>query len=154
MIALALKYGLYAVAGMAGAWLAWQVQGFRLDAVKSDYAQYQVMVGQQAAEARKAALNQRDQWAKEKEHAINDARAREVKLRADLGRAQSAAGGLRNDLAALRNRLPDAPAETGHRVVGALGDVLGECSERYNALAGVADQCTSDLKTLSDSWPK
>ena len=133
---------------------AWNIQGLRLDALDIEYAQYQAQVGMQAAEARKAALAQKESWLKEKEDALNAARQRELALQKDVAAARAAARGLRDDLATVRDRLPDAPAETQRVVLGTLNDVLAECSERYSAVAGTADQCLGDLKTLSDSWPK
>lgn len=133
---------------------AWNIQGLRLDALDIEYAQYQQQVGMQAAEARKAALAQKESWLKEKEDALIAARQREMALQKDIATARAAARGLRDDLTAIRNRLPDAPAETQRVVLGTLGDILAECSERYSSVAGTADQCLGDLKTLSDSWPK
>ena len=133
---------------------AWQLQGLRLDALTVDFGKYRNQVEQQAVEARQAALKQQAAWLQEKEDALNAAQERETKLKKDLAAAQSAARGLRDDLAALRDRLSESSAEACRIYVGTLSDVLAECSERYSAVAGVADQCVSDVQTLNEAWPK
>ena len=134
---------------------AWQLQGLRLDALDVEFAKYRLDVERQASEARQAAFKQQAAWLQEKEDALNAAKLREEKLRRDAAAAaQSAARGLRDDLAALRDRVSTSSAEACHRYVGVISDVLGECSERYRTVAGVADQCVSDVQTLSEAWPK
>lgn len=133
---------------------AWQWQGLRLDSLTVEFGQYRNAVEQQALEARQAALKQQAAWLQEKEDAEQKANEREAKLRKDLAAAQSAARGLRDDLAALRERVSADSVEACRRYVGTLSDVLAECSERYSTVAGVADQCVSDVQTLNEAWPK
>ena len=142
------------VGGFAFGFLsAWQWQGLRLDSLTVEFGQYRNQVEQQAVEARQAALKQQAAWLQEKEDALNAARLREDILRRDVATAQSAARGLRDDLAALRDRLSADTVEACHRYVGTLSDVLAECSDRYSTVAGVADQCVSDVKTLIEAAP-
>jgi len=133
---------------------AWQLQGLQLDALDLEFAQYKIDVGQQAIEARQAAMKQQAAWLQEKEDALNAARLREDILRRDVAAAQSAARGLRDDLAALRDRVSTDSIDACHRYVGIISDVLAECSDRYSAVAGVADQCVTDVQTLTEAWPK
>ena len=49
------------LAALGGGWVAWSLQGFRLDGVKADFAGYKSQVEQQAVEARQAALKQKEQ---------------------------------------------------------------------------------------------
>ena len=133
---------------------AWQLQGLRLDALDVEFAKYRLDVERQASEARQAAFKQQAAWLQEKEDALNAAKLREEKLRRDAAAAQSAARGLRDDLAALRERVSADSVEACQRYVGSLSDVLGECGERYSAVAGIADQCVSDVQTLTEAWPK
>lgn len=133
---------------------AWQLQGLRLDALDVEFAKYRLDVERQASEARQAAFKQQAAWLQEKEDALNAARLRENILRRDVAAAQSASRGLRDDLAALRDRLSADTVEACRRYVGTLSDVLAECSDRYSTVAGVADQCVSDVQTLSEAWPK
>ena len=86
--------------------------------------------------------------------AQNAATLRETKLRADYTAAHAAALGLRDTIAAARNRLPtDTPAAC-HQTAATALDVFSECSAEVERLATTADGCFSDRKTLEDSWPK
>ena len=154
VLAFVKSYWLHAIAACVGAWIAWTVQGVRVDGVKTEFAGYKTQVAQQAIEARQAALKQKEQWIKEKEDAEQRAAQREATLRAERDRALAGARRLRDDIAALRERLSTDTGEACRRYVGTLSDVLGECSERYSAVAGVADQCVSDVATLSEAWPQ
>jgi hypothetical protein len=69
----------------------------------------------------------------------------EVKLAAvaaDRDRVVRQLGGLRDELAAVRaGAVPGGPADTGEAAqTRALADSLGECSERYSAVAGERDE--------------
>jgi len=133
---------------------AWQIQGLRLDEAENEFRAYVVEVEDAAAASKKAAIEQYALWLQEKEDALNAAKLREDILRRDVATAQSAARGLRDDIAALRERLSTDTVEACRRYVGTLSDVLAECGERYSAVAGIADQCVSDVQTLSEAWPK
>ena len=133
---------------------AWNLQGIRLDSLEVEFGTYRLAVERQAVIARAEAIKQKEQWIKEKEDAEQRAAQREATLRAERDRALAGARGLRDDLAALRERLSTDTVEACQRYVGTLSDVLAECSDRYGAVAGVADQCVSDVKTLSEAWPK
>lgn len=133
---------------------AWQLQGIRLDAAENEFHTYIVQVEDAAAKSKRAAIEQYALWLQEKEDALNAAKLREDILRRDVATAQSAARGLRDDLAALRERVSADTVEACRRYVGTLSDVLAECSERYSAVAGIADQCVTDVQTLTEAWPK
>ena len=141
-------------AAALGFMAAWQWQGLRVDSLTVEFGQYRNAVEQQALEARQAALKQQAAWLQEKEDAKQKANEREAKLLKELAVTQSAARGLRNDLAAANTRLSESSVEACRAYVGTLSDVLGECSERYSEVAGNADQCVSDLQQVSEAWPK
>ena len=61
---------------------------------------------------------------------------------------------LRDTLAAARQRLPADPATTGSQAAATGLDLLGECSAAVEQLAAAADAHASDVKTLTDAWPK
>lgn len=86
--------------------------------------------------------------------AQNAATLRETKLRADYAAAHTAALGLRDTLAAARQRLPADPAATGSPIATTGLELLGECSATVEQLAAAADAHASDVKTLTDAWPK
>lgn len=133
---------------------AWNLQGIRLDSLEVEFGTYRLAVERQAVIARAEALKQKEQWIKEKEDAEQHAAEREEILRTERDTALAAGRRLRDDLAALRERLSTDTGEACRRYVGTLSDVLAECSERYSAVAGVADQCVSDVQTLNEAWPK
>ena len=134
--------------------LAWNLQGLRLDALDIEFRRYQNEVEQNAIAAKRAAMDKEQFWRQEIENARINAQSREARLRRDVANAQSAARGLRDDLAAIRERVSTDTGEACRRYVGTLSDVLAECSERYSAVAGIADQCVSDVQTLNEAWPQ
>ena len=86
--------------------------------------------------------------------AQNAATLREAKIRADYTAAHAAALGLRDTLAAARQRLPADPATAGSQTATTGLDLLGECGAAVEQLAAAADAHASDVKTLTDAWPK
>ena len=137
-----------------GFWMAWQLQGLRLDALEIDFGKYRNQVEQQAIEARQAALKQQAAWLQEKEHALKVAQEREQKLQKDVAAAQSAVGGLRNTIAALRAQLPGSSQPACAATADAGLAVLSECADRYRAMAEVADGHRNDAQTLIEAWPQ
>lgn len=86
--------------------------------------------------------------------AQNAATERETKLRADYAAAHAAALGLRNILAGLRNGLPAATPDACRQTSATAIDLFGECTATVERLAAAADGHASDVKTLTDAWPK
>ncbi len=133
---------------------AWQLQGLRLDDITLDFQRYRLDAEQSAAQAQRASLEKERFWIAEKENALVNARYRETLLRHEIAGAQSAASGLRDDIAALRARLATDSRESCVATAAALGDVLQRCSADYRAMAEVADRHASDVQTLSEAWPR
>ena len=142
------------LAACGGAWVAWSVQGFRLDDLKHDFAGYKTQVEQQAVEARQAALKQKEQWIKEKEDAEQKAAEREATLRTERDRALAGARRLRDDIATLRTRLPHAIPSAVLATADTLAALLDQCQSDYRAMAEIADGHLEDTRTLIDAWPK
>ena len=142
------------LAAIGGGWVAWSLQGFRLDDLKHDFAGYKSQVEQQAVEARQAALKQKEAWIKEKEDAEVNAVLREAQLRSERDRAVAAGRRLRDDLITLRTRLPHAIPSAVIATADTLAGVLDQCQSDYRALAEVADGHASDVQTLMEAWPK
>lgn len=142
------------LAAIGGGWVAWSLQGFRLDDLKHDFAGYKSQVEQQAVEARQAALKQKEQWIKEKEDAEQKAAEREATLRTERDRALAGAGRLRDDIATLRARLPHAIPSAVLATADTLAALLDQCQTDYRAMAEVADGHASDVQTLMDAWPQ
>lgn len=86
--------------------------------------------------------------------AQNDAKAREIPLRAAAAAARSESDGLRNDLQAMRASFATASRDSAIERAAAIGDVLGQCAIQHQSLAERCDRHVNDLKTLIDAWPK
>lgn len=142
------------LSAIGGAWLAWSIQGFRLDDLKHDFAGYKSQVEQQAVEARQAALKQKEQWIKEKEDAEQKAAEREAALRVERDRAIAGARRLHDDIAALRVRLPNAIPSACIATADTLAVLFDQCQQEYRGMAEVADGHASDVQTLMEAWPK
>ena len=109
---------------------------------------------QSALAAERAARAKEQTLMTQLNEAQNAATARETKLRADYAAAHAAANSLRHTLAAARQRLPADPAATGSQTATTGLELLGECSAAVEQLAAAADAHASDVKTLTDAWPK
>ena len=142
------------LSAIGGAWLAWSIQGFRLDDLKHDFAGYKTQVEQQAVEARQVALKQKEQWLKEKENAEQKAAEREAALRVERDRALAGARRLRDDLTTLRARLPNAIPSACIATADALAGLLDQCQQEYRVMGEIADGHASDVQTLMEAWPK
>lgn len=145
------------VAMAVGFGAGWKVEGWR-----ADVAAAVLRVRHEKAEAATAeAVRVYAQQVREKEAAFSvaiqkandESKMRETALRRDAAASGRAAGGLRDDLNALRAALPSlAPASCIERT-NAVADVLATCSDEYRSVAEAADRHASDAKTLIDAWP-
>lgn len=149
-----LELAAFIVAVAIGFGLAWQIQGTRLDRTEIAFEKYQGQVEQQAIEDRRAALDKEKFWLQEIENARINAQTREAKLKKDVAAAQSTVGGLRHDLDTLQARLATSSCATCVSAAATLGDLLGQCSEDYRAMAEIADRHAIDVQTLTIAWPK
>jgi len=86
--------------------------------------------------------------------AQNAATEREKKLRADYDAVRASALGLRDTVAALRRGLPAAPADASRSTADAALAVFGECASEVGRLAEAADGHASDVRTMTEAWPK
>lgn len=68
--------------------------------------------------------------------------------------AERAARGLRDDLAAIKRRLPGASGAACRVALGACHAVLGDCGERYRIMAQAADDHAADARLCYDGWPQ
>ena len=143
-----------AVSAACGFAIAWGIQGLRLTSAEHDFAGYKSQVEQQAVEARQAALKQKEQWIKEKEDAEQKAAQREATLRTERDRALAGARRLRDDIATLRTRLPNAVPSACIATADALAGLFDQCQQEYRAMAEIADGHASDVQTLMEAWPK
>lgn len=105
----------------------------------------------QAANDRKAAENNARQL-----EATNAARTREATLRSAADDLRLERDRLLNAIriASRRDPVPGATASAKPEPSNPVADVLGACTAEVQELAGIADQHSSDLRTMIDSWPR
>lgn len=86
--------------------------------------------------------------------AQNDARTREIDLRASAAAAASESDGLRADVENLRHQLAGATHDAAVERATAIGGVLSQCAARHQELAQRCDRHVNDVRTLIEAWPK
>lgn len=124
---------------------AWTVQGWRIDAIKSE----QVIAANKAIQEAQAET-QRLQEVKDEALRRANARASQNQIAADGARSEL--DRLRDDIATSNSAAPACtsradPAATARAL-------LAECAARYSELASKADRHASDAVTIQQAWPK
>lgn len=147
----AIKLGLALV---LGALITWVVQEVRYDTLSRDFDDYRADVAQAQLDAVQAARLVEKRNTQRLQEALDAAEQRESKNLADAAAARRATGSLRDQLAAYKRGLPGVSADACRNHSGVLADVLGDSVEAYRDMAEQADRLVSDLRTLSDGWPK
>ena len=134
-----------ALAGVAGYALAWNIQAKILVDTKLEHANERIEQQRGARAAIERATSQVIT-------AQNAAAARNDANRIAAGGAAAAGNGLRiASTTAVRTSTADSNACSA--LVGAYGVILDEGSRLLGEVAAIADQCISDNKALTDSWP-
>ena len=85
--------------------------------------------------------------------ALNDAIQKQAGLQATADRARRERDGLRKQLSDAEQRIADAPAVAVREYAATANKLLGQCSERYTALAIRADCNAADAATCRAAWP-
>jgi len=98
--------------------------------------------------ATERALNQKLEVAR------NEATKREQTITRNAAAAGLAVEQLRHELDADRDRLSGDPASPGNQRAATLAELFGDCAERYTGVAEKAVRHASDVRTLSEGWPK
>lgn len=104
--------------------------------------------------AQKESAEKTAAWQKEKDNALIAANQRAMDNEAAAKRARAQSDSLRNDLTAIRAKLPGLTRDAVNKYADAASAVFGECSRRYQELAETADRIASERQTLIDAWPK
>lgn len=105
--------------------------------------------------AQAAALATERELNRKLEDARNEATKRDQVITRHAVAAGTAAGQLRIALDTInRSRLPGDPAGPSDQRTGTLAELLGDCADRYRDVAEKADRHASDVRTLSEAWPK
>ena len=108
---------------------------------------------QKAADVQAAAAKKQEDDKRSME-ANNAATLRDQQLQALASALTNTSSSLRDTIAAKRAGLGAASADANRATADAALAVFGDCKERYGALAAVADRHVSDVKTLTDAWPR
>jgi hypothetical protein len=125
---------------------AWRLQDWRYKSQEKDRVEQQLEDQRLATKA----ITRRDTAVIE---AQNQSAIRERGLRLDAAGSRDALVGLSD---AIDSALRDAAASQAacSQRAASLGDVLKASSNSYQGLAEICDRHASDVKTLSDAWPK
>lgn len=130
---------------------AWKAQDWRyreqIATLRTTYAQ-ELSASISEARAKEQAINH------QLTEARNAATKRETTLRRDAAGARTELDGLRDDLAASRLQLPDATPTACVDRVTTVGELFAACAGEYQILAAQADRHASDVKTLTEAWPR
>ena len=124
----------------------WQIQNWRYAAKETEYETHRATMLEQQRLADTVQLERLSTVQKAAE-----TRALALRRAADSARAESI--GLRDALATL-SRIPATNAEASTDRATAIGELLAECGDKYQALGAVADRHASDVKTLVEAWPE
>jgi hypothetical protein len=106
------------------------------------------LVAEQAARAKETLLTQ------QLNEAQNAAIQREKVIRDTSAAAAAASVSLHDTLTTIRSGVSSASADALSKSVVALTGILDNCQREYRGVAEVADRHASDVKTLTDAWPK
>ena len=124
----------------------WQVQNWRFGAKEKEHETQRISELEQQRLADTVQLAKLGAVQKAAE-----TRALALRRAADNARAESI--GLRDAIATL-SRQPVTEATASNQRAFAIGELLAECGDKYQALGAVADRHASDVKTLSEAWPQ
>lgn len=145
----------HAAALIAGAAIAgvvsWNVQAWRLGLQISEINATHAQI---IADAKQEALDKERKIQDEYTKALNKAREREASLRRDVGIANAAADGLREQAADAARKLANAPTSAVIEYATTAGELLAVCGREYQGMAEAADRHSSDVRTLINAWPK
>ncbi len=86
--------------------------------------------------------------------ALNAAQNRQITLRADANSARVESDRLREQSADAARRIAAAPPAAVAEYATAVGELLADCSRRYQELGAKADGHAADVRTLIDAWPR
>jgi len=142
-----------AVCIAVGAGLGWQLQAGRINTITQELKNEQLDRANERIAIQRASRNTIERNMSAVKQAQVDAAVRNDRLAADLGRTRSELVRLQDaSSTAVRNANSGITACTG--TLATHSKLLGQCAERYSAVAGEADQWASGLILWQDAWPK
>lgn len=134
------------VSAAIGFGVAWQLQGHQILKLELGHTNERIAIERQARTTIERLSQQRDQ-------AQASATARAIDLRHSADGARAELDGLQH---ATENtvRTASTNADACLERTAATAGLLNQCAREYQTLAERADRHVSDIKTLTDSWPK
>ncbi len=118
---------------------------------------YQKAVAEYATKenaALKAAQEKTALLATQLAEANSHAQEREQTIKALSAAAGAASGSLRDAVNTISRGVSTASIDALRQSTTALGALFNDCQGRYRGVAESADRHASDVKTLTDAWPK
>ena len=144
----------YAIAALIAFALAWGIQSLRLTSAQLElveFKQEQRKVYQDAVDAAQKKTTALETKVKEAENAAI-LREKENKVLADA--VTRASTSLRDATTSARNSLPSISCKACVKTADTGLALLDKCQAEYGRLAALADGHVSDIKTLTEAWPK
>lgn len=86
--------------------------------------------------------------------AITQGEQREAIIKTLAANSTAASSSLRDTIAAFNRSNSTASTQALIERAAAASSLLGDCADRYRNVAEKADRHSSDVKTLTDSWPR
>jgi len=153
---LLLNWRVWVFIGVLGAILASGYEGYRLgkNSVQVQFDAYKIGVQNEVIKETQAANLKTAQLQSQVEKAQNDALQRQKTLQANIVSLNATNSSLRDTIASINTNLSSDSANALRGYIIAANAVIEASTTRYSSVAGKLDQCTSDLKTLSDAFPK
>lgn len=137
---------------------AWFYQGARMDAAVAAVRLKMSVAAEKAADEKLQAVGvARDEEraiAKIYQEALNAARTRETALLRDRDAARAESDGVREQAADAARRLAEAPPAAVLEYATTTNELFVDCGRRYAELAEKADGHASDVRTLTEAWPR
>jgi hypothetical protein len=137
------------IAALVLGYFAWadHVGDVREAKVRAEYTAIELIATQTARATEQA-------WQAQLTKAQDEATKRQTKLAADAAALRTERNGLRDDLAAVRASVPGLTADSIAELAIVSGELLSECSDRYQGVSAEADALWADRQTLIEAWPK
>jgi len=120
---------------------------------RAELGEIRLVAATAQAEANAQALAEERAITTRYEGALNAAQIRQIALRADADSARAESDRLREQSADAARRIAAAPPAAVAEYATAVGELLTDCSRRYQGLAATTDGHASDVRTLIDAWP-
>lgn len=136
---------------LVGFGLGWQVQSWRMNEALADLQlSYQRAVAVQVEQARQ----EEQSHFKRIQEAEREATLRSQRHEVIASAAAAESDRLRNELNEYRDRLSSLTESTVRETAAVVGELLGECSGEYQAMANTAQRHADDVRLLLASWPE